>query len=96
MTLDEFLLRLRETPRDWCLHLNPVMGFQEIRTAGGRDPIEAVFPPSAGQKALVVAYDAGMDIHLLGKIITAADGNWDSPLRQQLLEACGLDHAEVS
>jgi hypothetical protein len=84
MTLDKFLDKLRETPREWhlsesgCLRLSTSCPITAIRR------LDSGFVHSE-------AITLGLSAELTERIIYAADGYFADPdLRRQLLEACGL------
>lgn len=85
MTLDEFIEKLRETPRTW-----ETRGDGRIRL-GGCCPISSLRMTEADYW-LRVSQELGLDRDLAETIVIAAD-NWDhhdAPLRARLLDACGL------
>ena len=84
MTLKQFLVRLRKTPRDWRL-----TDQGSIRRARSQCPMSALVGTgsnnylSAGEKLALPE----PDVH---EIAYAADSRARSKLRSQLLKACGL------
>lgn len=84
MTLEEFLVKLRETPRNWI-----VTHGDDIRTVDGFCPLEVV---AGNIKGFVSAATIlGMDTTLRCRIAYAADTAHREPeLRAKLLGACGL------
>ncbi len=87
MKAEEFLKRLRKTPRKW--HLEPRDGNREIRCDLGLCPIEAV--GKTGQYTAVRAgVQLGLSEDLTCKIMDAADDETHGIWRRRLLEACGL------
>lgn len=97
MTIDEFIERLRLTPRDWTVDKHHV-----LRNACGHCPLVAVFAPDTGgdfhlvgdanEDADCIAHNAGMLIGDAGAVIDSADSlrGRPDPLRARLLDACGL------
>jgi hypothetical protein len=89
MTLDEFLVKLRETPRDWYMN-----GFG-IR--GGNCcccPITGCssYGPRPAWDFHIVSRELGLSVDDMYAIADAADcrGGHNPALRAQLLAACGL------
>jgi hypothetical protein len=85
MTLEEFLVKLRETPRNWL-----VTAGDDIRTVGGMCPLEVVadVPKFAFE---IAALELSIDRKLRSRIVMAADTEHREPeVRAKLLEACGL------
>ena len=82
MTYEEFLEKLRQTPRDW--HLS---GGGSIRrngnelAKGAQCPMLAIFPDTAETESLYRLIALSADCHGAGG---------DRRVRQELLEACGL------
>lgn len=90
MTLEQFLERLRETPRDWFL-LNGTRLRREGTIQGETlycCPLREVFQ---AMEYITPAENAFGNKELPDRIMEAADSIRREPtLRQQLLEACGL------
>jgi hypothetical protein len=97
MTLTEFLRRLRRTPRDWF-----IAGASAIRRQTGGSPPD---PPECPVSSLLglsasryhlAARRLKMRIKMARDIVVAADlppvalTKMQKPLRQRILEACGL------
>ena len=88
MTLNQFLVRLRKTPREWTVRYDGRLLLSKSC------PITAV----AGHKlwathwdAVVVAIKMGLREQTARRIIDAADlGYLHTVLRKKLLKACGL------
>lgn len=94
LTLDEFLKRLRKTPRSWELCGSSLrMDFPGARTHAAC-PITSLAPGGAvaANQWRYVAGELGLPLPLAKQIMHAADGfrDVDYKLRTRLLEACGL------
>ena len=92
MTLEEFLTRLQQTPRDWVLRKYSNHPYDRIRRVGRFGQLECPISPLMGEPielAYQVAKKLGLPITLIGCLIAAADGNpgCDMNLRAQLLAA---------
>jgi hypothetical protein len=96
MTLDEFIIRLEKTPRDWQLRTFTVSNGkrQKAIRRGLREkhcPISAL-TMSDTWAAFLVASTIGLARDLAIDIVNASDENpgYDSQLRDRLLKACGI------
>lgn len=85
MTLNEFLKKLEQTPREWDVTPG---GYTALR-CGDRCPIEVVADRQAGEYDQG-CYDLGLRSDTAERIINAADYCGEVPLRARLLRACGL------
>ena len=105
MTLDEFLNRLRETPREWELHEGRYLttlfiSSHDPANVGWQCPITAVHGKGLGSGNFrLCSRQLGLDTDLAMKIAVTADRdicrrNYDPQLRKQLLEACDLEEVE--
>ena len=99
MNLNEFLERLRETPRCWKLTSGKYI---RLRMADRSHVWTACPITSMGSRELYsschyrsVAEELGMERELRDQIVAAADmlpeHGYDHKLRAKLLEACGLE-----
>jgi len=95
MTFDDFLTRLRNTPRTWVLVSFGVMDNKlQIRTSEGRCPLAEVFD-DAKSGGIELATDAGLIHSAISHVWIHADDcksheGYDPIIRTQLLKACGL------
>ena len=83
MTLQQFLDKLAETPRDWQLR-----GGNGIRDSELSCPLQVVFGKQTGYAR--EARDAGLSDDEVANIISASDNVGDLHYRPRLLKACGL------
>lgn len=94
MTLEQFLEKLEQTPRDWVLDamvtqeqaLSIRRGFMQCPISAMRDGMGSNYPS--------IAKELGLDIALANDIAKAADASpegYDPELRAKLLKACGLE-----
>lgn len=85
MTLEEFLERLRKTPRDWQVTQGLIR-----RGNHWQCPITSLLDECAWRYDLIGS-SIGLPHHLVRQIANAADDiTGESELRARLLEACGL------
>jgi hypothetical protein len=91
MTLEQFLERLRETPRGWIVSSNGLIRY--IKGDEYACPISAVAGRFNGGIGMprTLAGKLGLSAWLTDDIVGAADSIFcKADLRKQLLEACGL------
>lgn len=96
MTIDQFIEKLRQTPRDW----RPVITDRGTLRRGTRKtyqcPLGSVAYPNPREAACGEPYRYGRELGLSLEdtklIFDAADGIFgcDPTLRRRLIEACGL------
>lgn len=89
MTYEQFLEKLRNTPRKWELKFDCIRMFEdECRHCPLSKAIGASFSaPVTSSKVL------GISSYLAGDIMCAADNYGDKNIRKDLLEACGLEES---
>jgi hypothetical protein len=90
MTYDQFLSRLRETPRDWTLtHQGEIRRRDSAKGGGEVCPVCALHPDyMLGYSC--AAEDIGLCWRDASSIAAAADNYGDPSIRRDLLLACGL------
>lgn len=91
MTYPEFLEKLKQTPRDW--YLNESGGIRR-KGEGLQCPLSSLTPTTLDY-FVEAGLKLGLERSLVFKIATVADRyeneeNYDSQIRKDLLEACGL------
>ena len=95
MSIDEFLVKLAETPRTWTL-VDDEGPFGGVMRLGSCCPVTAVHHERANCSALRrCGGDLGLTQDDVFAIAHAADGDagHDKGLRARLLAACGLSEA---
>lgn len=91
MTINQFLDKLRQTPRDWFI--DPISGDLRRKGADGEEqcPISSLGNVEVGDYEYV-GRSLGLSRKDIDQIAYRADENTRHPLRLGLLLACGLDY----
>jgi len=98
MQLDQFLDKLAMTPRHWYLDDLGGIRMRDIETRRLHCPLSWVgkemgiqYSPIGAEYGCKVGMAMGLSEHTSGRIVYAADNpSRGTPLRRQLMEACGL------
>jgi hypothetical protein len=94
LTLEQFLEKLEQTPRDWYLYGSRKVLIRRMKgknAAWSQCPVSSLFCRNAGDYRSA-ALDLGLSQDLAEMIAAAADGwpDHEPDLRAKLLKACGL------
>ena len=91
MNYEEFLEALREKGGEWALFPSKGRSWvRELRTLDGHCPLSFVAGTERCNVAKAVAKLGITDEVTMDAIVFAADGESESKVRRDLLEACGL------
>ena len=97
MTLEQFLEKLRKTPRKWDVMPGGMIRMK-VRNFWTACPITCLGNNIELKNAIyfdVVGKQLGLPDTLINEIVNAADGCGFPELREQLLDCCGIDHPDT-